>query len=650
MTTPTGEFVSRRDRKRGARVTALDSNKFSARKDYSFAAKDRKKALRVVLQFLVLLSVVAFCITQLFTLKQYEAFAPQNTKFAGDKGFVSLSYFGVGRIGKQDLIGEERLREHLQALKNNGYVTITQQDVLEYYNSGKTLPEKALFLMFEDGRNDTAIFAQKILEDMNFKATMLTYPEKFEEKDPKFLMPEELRELEKTTFWEMGSNGYRLAFINVYDRHNNYLGELSPVEHARVAPYLSRKYNHYLMDYVRDEHFVPKESYTNMKKRVSYDYEALRDSYTNAIGYVPKLYTLMHSNTGSFGNNDKVSAVNEYWMKQLFAFNFNREGYCFNRRNSSLFDLTRMQPQPYWSTNHVLMRIKYDIYEDLEFVKGDLDRHQAWEVRKGALEIKDDAVYLTSLPKDKGLVRLKNRADYKDMKLSVRLRGNKLGLQKIYLRADEGLNGFLSVYVLNNILYVSSKTTGAEKELFKLNLDRHDGKEVLSVQEDKKAAEIRELETFAQYAASTEKAKIYAERLKDKMQEKVPSVAEGAKEYVPDISVHARGDRLVALSLKGDRLSIQVDGKDAVTDLAVTGTNAGGGIFLETAWGGYGWSQRNLADDVYDGVFENLTITENTGAETERVIFSGAPQGTDGVMLKAKRLFESVLSLFMQHL
>jgi len=339
--------------------------------------KDRKKRVRVVIQIIIILAVIAIGIFALFTLKVYEPYTQKNTKFSGDKGFVALAYFGVERIGNQNLIGVGRLREHLQALKDLGYVTITQQDILNYYQSGKVLPEKSLFLIFEDGRRDTAIFSQKILEDLNFKATMLTYPEKFERKDPKFLMPEELKELEKTTFWEMGTNGYRLAFINVFDRYDNYLGELDPLEHASVAPYLGRKYNHYLMDYIRDEDGIPKESYTRMKERISYDYKALRDIYTKSIGYVPGMYILMHSNTGSFGNNDKVSAVNEYWIKELFKMNFNREGFCFNQRNSSIYDLTRMQPQAYWYTNHLLMRIKYDINQDLEFVKGDLNKQKA---------------------------------------------------------------------------------------------------------------------------------------------------------------------------------------------------------------------------------------------------------------------------------
>jgi hypothetical protein len=613
------------------------------------AQKDRNKRIRVIIQIIIILAVVAICIAALFTLKEYKPYTKQNIKISGDKGFVALSYFGVARTGNQNLIGVDRLHEQLQALKDLGYVTITQQDILDYYQSGKELPEKALLLIFEDGRRDTAIFSQKVLEDLNYKATMLTYPEKFEKKDPKLLMPEELKELEKTTFWEMGTNGYRLEFINVFDRYNNYLGELDPLEHASVAPYLGRKYNHYLMDYIRDEYGIPKESYTKMKDRITYDYEAMRDIYTKSIGYVPGMYILMHSNTGSFGNNDKVSAVNGYWIKALFKMNFNREGFSFNQRNSSIYDLTRMQPQAYWYTNHLLMRIKYDINQDLAFVKGDLNKQKAWETLKGALEIQEETMILTSLPQDKGLLRLKNSNDFEDMKLSVRLKGNKLGLQKIYLRADESLNRFLSVHILNNVLYVTEKIGGAEKELFKLNLDKHDGKENLSIPEDKKAAEMRELETFMKYADSVEKAKIYAERLKDKNLENVPAVAEGAAEYVPDLSVNAKGDRMLSLSLKGDKISIMIDGKDAVKDLKVSEPKAGA-VYLETAWGGYGFSQRNLADDVYDGVFDKLMITENTGAETEKILFDSRMQGFDAVEFKVKQLWASLINWFVVNL
>ncbi|SDD97693.1 glycoside hydrolase [Sporomusa acidovorans] len=634
MTMPPQKFIARRDRKQAQYA------RFTER-------KDRRKIVSVVLQLMVIAVVAVIAVFTLTTVKTYQPYTEQTAKFSGDRGFIALSYFGVERVGQQDIIGAGRLQEHLQALKNLGYVTITQQDLMDYYQAGKELPEKSLFLMFEDGRRDTAAFSQKILENLNFKATILTYPEKFASKDPKFLIPEELKDMERTTYWETGTNGYRLAFINVFDRYDNYLGELDQLEQAGVAPFLGRRYNHYVMDYIRDEYGIPKESHARMKERISHDYETLHDSYIKAIGYVPATYILMHANTGAFGNNDKVSAVNEYWIKNLFKMNFNREGFALNQRNSSIYDLTRMQPQPYWYTNHLLMRIQYDSNQDLDFVQGNLRQQENWDTLTGALEIQNDTIVLTSLPQKTGLARLKNRNDFGDIQVSVRLRGNKVGLQRMYFRADENLSRFLSVYVLNNVLYVTEKNSGAEKKLFTLDLNQHAGKKRLSVPEDRKAAEVSELETFRQYAASPEKAKLYEEQLRAKEQETAPTVADGAVEYIPEISLHTPGDHKLIISLKGDRLRIVVDDKEAVSDLPVADT-AAGAVFLESAWGGYGQNQPNLVDDVYDGVFEKLVITENTGEAQERILFDSSLEGLDAVKFKLNRMWEAILSFFVR--
>ena len=613
------------------------------------ARKQRRKKISVLIQIVILLAIAAVVINALFTLKSYQPYPAQAITAAPDKGFVTLSYFGVARVGSQELIEANRLRQHLEGLKKQGYVTITQQDVVQYYQRQKNLPDKSLMLIFEDGRRDTAIFAQKILEDLNYKATMLSYAEKFDNRDPKFLLPDDMQAMVKTTFWELGTNGYRLSFINVFDRYYNYLGELEPLSFNKVAPYLKRRYNHFLMDYIRDEDGIPKESYNKMRARIAYDYETLRNSYTKELGYVPGMYILMHSNTGSFGNNDRVSALNEAWMKELFTMNFNREGFSWNRYNSSIYDLTRMQPQPYWYTNHVLMRIKYDINGEMEFVKGDMNRQQAWDTLKGALEIQNETMILTSLPLDKGLIRLKSSTDFGDLKLTVHLRGNRLGEQKIYLRADANLSRYVAVAIFNNVLYVTEKAGGGEKELFRLNLDRHDGKPIISIPEHKKEAEIKELETFIQYADTAERAKIYTERLRVRQLEPAPTVAEGAPEFIPDLSVHATGDRRLAIAVRGSKISVMIDEKPAIQDLAVTAMKPGA-VYLETAWGNYGWSQRNLADDVYDGVFEGLVITENTGQDKETILFDGRLQGWESLRYNLNKYWERLINWFIVNL
>ena len=619
----------------------------SADEEYT-AKKNSKKKKRVILQIVILAVIAAVFYLSLFTVGKYKPYEPTAINMAQDKGFIALSYFGVDRVGVQPLISEDRLEEHLAALQKQGYVTITQKDIKDFYEAGKPLPARALFLMFEDGRRDTAIFSMAQIEKFNYKATMATYPENFAKKDTKFLKPRELKGLVDTSFWELGTNGYRLSFINVFDRYNNYLGELTPLEYAMISPYLGRRYNHYLMDYIRDEHGVPKESYEVMKKRIDYDYQELRDEYRKGIGAVPQLHVLMHANTGSFGNNDRVSAINEKWIKELFGMNFNREGYALNDRKSSIYDLTRMQPQAYWYPNHLLMRIKYDINEEIAFNRGDEARYSLWNVVEGAAEFQPEKIVLTSLPENRGLMYLKNSEEFKNLDLSVRLTGNKLGTQKIYLRADQKLDRYVAVNLSNNILLVTEKTSDGVKELLRLDLDRFDGKEILSVAEDKRNAEARELEAFAKYADSPELAKQYYAQSKKKESGSVPTVEQGEKKYVPNISVHAKGNRLVSIMLQDNQLQVRVNGKEAFN--GVVSDLAAGSVALESAWGGYGWSQRNLADDVYDGVFEGLVLKEIPAAGQEKILYSDKLSGFDSFGHRLKKVWNAVVNWFIVHL
>jgi len=613
------------------------------------AHKDKKKKIRVLFQVIVLSILVYVIVTALFIFKTYQPYQEQKNIVMGDQGFIALSYFGVAKKGTSTLIGEADLKEQLTALKKQGYVTVTQQDILDYYTAGKELPKKSLFLAFEDGRRDTSVFAEQILEELNFKATCLTYPEKFIEKDTKFLMPNQLKDLSQTSYWEMGTNGYRLAFINVFDRYNNYLGEMTPLQHTMVAPFLERNYNHYLMDYIRDANGVPKESYNRMKQRISYDYEKIRDIYTDQLGYVPDLYILMHSNTGSFGNNDKVSEINRHWIENLFKMNFNREGDSFNQKNSSIYDLTRLQPQAYWATNHLLMKVKFDTNQTVDFVKGNMEKQEEWETLQGASEFKNEDILLTSLPQKSGWMKLKKSDGFKDMNLSVRLKGNKLGIQRVYVRADDQRTRYLYVGIENNTLIVTERVNGIERNLFWLNLDKLDGIQDVSLPENKKMAEVKELETFSRYASSAKTEKIYLNRLNEKIMEDVPSVESGAAVYIPTISTNAAGDRLVDFSLKDNQLTVHIDGKSAVRNLQTTDVDQGS-IYLEAAWSGYGWSQRNLADDIYDGVFQKIIIKENTGSDKEGILFDGGLKGLAAATFLAENKWEQVVTWFVTYL
>ena len=318
---------------------------------------------------------------------------------------------------------------------------------------------------------------------------------------------------------------------------------------------------------------------------------------------MPGAYILMHSNTGAFGNNREVSAVNEKWITELFKMNFNREGYSWNNRESNIYDLTRMQPQSYWYANHVLMRIKHDQKQPIKFVRGKLDEAAKWRLQTGEAEFKDGKIIITTDPNSNGRLFLKNMRSASDVHVQVTLTGNKYGTQALYLRADEDLSESLAVKLSGNYLYVHENG----EELLKLDLNKFDGKQPVSVDEDKKAAEVAALKTAARYAPTKEQAELYSKRMLDREAQSATSVEEGSKEYVAPINIREPGKRQLELFLKGNTLRLVVDGRELEEPITVSKAGKGK-IALEAGLAEYDWSQRNLADDVYDGVFEKLMV------------------------------------------
>lgn len=608
--------------------------------------KNIKKVVRSIVEGIILIALLVLVVRALFNFDTYEPYDASKIEMATDEedtGFIALSYFGVDRNETKTLISTQRLQEHIDALSASGYVTITQQDILDYYAEGKKLPKKSLFLMFEDGRRDTAIFAQKVTEEYNYISTIMTYAQKFETKDSKFLMPDDLKELEKGTYCELGTNGYRLEYINVFDRYDRFLGNLNTLEYAHVQPFLGRKYNHYLMDYIRDEYGIPRESREQMKTRIDFDYDEIERIYIEELGEVPGVYALMHANTGMFGENEKVSAVNQARIFDLFDMNFNREGYVLNTQDSSVYDLTRMQPQAYWHTNHLLMRIWDDTAQDMAWVDGDVERKSHWDELNGKAEFQDNEIYLTCEPEAVGTLRLKDSGQYKDVIINTRLTGNKLGIQSVYVRADENLENGICVKLENNELYILD----GNDLIYRGNIDKLTQVEPISVEEDDMAAQIAEKELEVQYASTVQKGKDAAVELAVLNDTETLSVEEGAEEYLEDIGINDPADRQLSVAVKDNTLTVSVDGYYAVQNEEISTVNEGC-IYIQSGWGGEAYSQRNLADDVYDGVFVDFEVTQNTGAGEENVLYDNKMHGFEWFCWKSEKVWKTVINWFIE--
>ena len=535
---------------------------------------------------------------------------------AGDGAhFISVSFNGVNTSEKLEskIVNLENFRKQAALLAQSGYVTITQQDVLNYYNEHSGLPEKSLLLLFEDGIYNTALLTQPTLQRFNYTATMCTYSGNLGDTEGQYLTEQNVKDLVGTTFWEIGSNGYRLSYINVFDRYRNYFGHLNQKEHQAVREYLRRDYNHYLMDFLRDKDRLREETEAEMKRRISWDYEQMREDYT-ATGEIPALYVLMHSNTRAFGNDPLVSKQNEQELTRLFKMNFNRQGSCLNTTDSSIWDLTRLESRHYFAPNHLMMRIWDDTGDNVSFLAGDLEALSRWEVSGGVADMEGDRIILTTMPYGEAFMRLKN-CEVQNPDITVTLQGNVVGKQGIILGATEDGETGISVALENNYLVIRSMAE-PDVKLHELSLFEFDGGPFVSREQNELDGLIALQKAIIEFDEDPEKIRRAEAILPDLEAMVVVNIEEGGEPYYPELDISQRDERKLRIRMEGNVLDIWIDDKLAVENLRVPATS-GHHLILTGAVSDdvERFSRENLDDDVYDAVFINLTVREKDGTE-----------------------------------
>ncbi|WP_313237608.1 polysaccharide deacetylase family protein [Sporosarcina ureae] len=425
-----------------------------------YEKKNRRKVRRSIFQLCILL-VIVFLVFQTFVeMNRYDT--SDTKEWKNKRGFIALSYPGVSRDGSDSLFAKKQLQQQLEALMEQEYETISQQDILNFYNNKKPLPEKALFLAFEDGRTDTSVFVNPLLKKYNYKATLLSFANKLDENDKRFLQPSHLKQMQKSGFWELGSNGNRLTYINIFNKEGTFLNIRDDEEILSKDEINS--YNHFSMDFIRDQNLIPSENRVEMEKRITNDYEEMRNVYQKQLGTMPGVYMIMHANGLYNTANKLVTEVNDKEIRKTFDMHFNQEGDAYNTRDKELYNLSRVQPKTSWSTNHLLMKILSDTNQKVDFVKGNEKQAKQWKTIESAAEFHDNTITLTSKAKKHGKLVLTESTN-KDIQFTGKVGGTAEGQQSIYLRRSDNGNSYVKIAFENDQLVIEEKVAGQLKEL-----------------------------------------------------------------------------------------------------------------------------------------------------------------------------------------
>lgn len=74
--------------------------------------------------------------------------------------------------GSPKIVSESDFRTQMQYLKENGYQTITLEQLLDFLDFKRQIPEKSIVITLDDGRRSVYDIAFPVLRDLGFQATL----------------------------------------------------------------------------------------------------------------------------------------------------------------------------------------------------------------------------------------------------------------------------------------------------------------------------------------------------------------------------------------------------------------------------------------------------------------------------------------------
>ena len=101
-----------------------------------------------------------------------------------DKSVPVLMYHSIGfEKGNQLRVPIEKFKEQMKFLKDNGYTTLSLDELYDFFNNNKAIPYKSVAITFDDGYEDNYVNAYPVLREYGFKATMFVITSTIDKKD-----------------------------------------------------------------------------------------------------------------------------------------------------------------------------------------------------------------------------------------------------------------------------------------------------------------------------------------------------------------------------------------------------------------------------------------------------------------------------------
>ncbi|MBP7830444.1 MAG: polysaccharide deacetylase family protein [Kiritimatiellae bacterium] len=342
--------------------------------------------------------------------------------------FLALSYAGISDQERE--VTPDRFREHIEALKARGYVTLTLEEARQLIYEGKPVPRGALLLTFDQSRKSSYFDARSVLRRAGYHGVMFIWTRPILEGEPSSLRWPYVRRMLRVGGWEIGAQS-----------HDGF--SLVPADPAGTE-------GHFL---TTPQWLTPENRYETLEQyagRLAADHLQCLDIIEKQTGTRPRAFAFPYGDFGQYDDRAVLTRrLNLDLVGQQYDLGFVLGSAALNTRDSDPRHLTRLMVQSDWTAEELVQRLRHawprDEYSPEYLFKTPL----AWLPDWGVFSLAGGAIELGAATNTTGAKAWINGSDtLSDFTLSMEfsiekgqlglfLRGTADGERYIYLGMDE---------------------------------------------------------------------------------------------------------------------------------------------------------------------------------------------------------------------
>lgn len=213
-----------------------------------------------------------------------------------DKGIPVLYYHSIDyEKGNELRLPKEKFREQMKYLKDNNYTTLTLNELYEFLQNNKPVPEKSVVITLDDGYEDNYTNAFPVLKEFGFKAVVFMITDNMDNPKYKFLTSKEAN--------EMDENGVAIESHTVYHDKLSQLSYEQQLKTLKDSKEVLTKTLNKKVDYI----CYPYGMYNNQTVKAAKE-AGYTMGFTTVSGWADKhdgIYTLNRVYINAFDSMDK---------------------------------------------------------------------------------------------------------------------------------------------------------------------------------------------------------------------------------------------------------------------------------------------------------------------------------------------------------